>query len=618
MSLISCTLTIAGQDIADQPEDVPTTTAALDGLTLAWGRESLTDQPSASVLSAQVSIPPDQSAAVLDTLTVGTPVTVTSTTPLWQQGDISLINTFETAYVAHAGTITPDGDSLVVQATTGGYYRGPLIGIAPGPLQDQLTNLGAWDDIRPISAGSQWTVSITVDGLTVNDRCALWALYFEHPWAASAELGELLDAHLAYPTKTLTATFTPPASRAGQWLGIGVNFAALGRLWGADSMTLWSDVTETWAQTGQATLTAPAIIPPQESATLTSRVFDGSITDLTAQWDPRLGTVLVSLRAADMSATLANIRLSDEPWPAEPAGARVSRLNAALPITNTFLIDEPLAAITVQTRDVDSAAASDVLDELAVSTGGVLWSTTHETSGAYLYLEDHASRPALEALTLDDTGAPTITPLPDRATVIEASRITRDSISLLRDTTGVASSVSVRWQEAGTDDQGNATLTDRTETVTDTNAIDAIGWRSMSVSTSLTSSTAAQRLALSLLTIASPQGWTLNGLTWDTTVSADDTAPDVEALTGLLDATRRIGAPIMLTDLPEWMPEAPYMPAYLEGGTYTYQDGAWTLDLTLTRPTKAGDAITWGQAPPTLTWEATTLTWAVIGTLTTN
>jgi hypothetical protein len=82
----------------------------------------------------------------------------------------------------------------------------------------------------------------------------------------------------------------------------------------------------------------------------------------------------------------------------------------------------------------------------------------------------------------------------------------------------------------------------------------------------------------------------------------------------ILDATTRIGLPILLTDVPAWSP-APTradVPLYLEGAKLTNHDGAWTLELlTSSAAAQGAAAITWDDVPPAWAWDQfdPTITW---------
>ena len=78
-------------------------------------------------------------------------------------------------------------------------------------------------------------------------------------------------------------------------------------------------------------------------------------------------------------------------------------------------------------------------------------------------------------------------------------------------------------------------------------------------------------------------------------------------------ATRRMGAPIRLTDLPPWIPGAPTRTAYLDGGSLelTATNPRWVISMNLTTATTEGAGLTWAETPTALTWQRTgAITWA--------
>ena len=140
-----------------------------------------------------------------------------------------------------------------------------------------------------------------------------------------------------------------------------------------------------------------------------------------------------------------------------------------------------------------------------------------------------------------------------------------------------------------------------------------IGVHQISVSTDLTTAAAAQDLAGDLLALAAPAGFFLTGLTWDTRVPQTAAAQVITAL----DARARIGLPLIITNVPEWIPGGPALPVYLEGGNYTYQRGRWILDLITSKTSLSAPSIAWADLPAALTWaRLSDLTWDQISSAT--
>lgn len=612
MSAVTCSLHIGGQVIADQPDDLRATTTALDGVSVTWGRDSVLDQPDAATASATISIPTGHAAAVLPALSVGTRMAILASATTWQATSATpIVTDWQNSHTLSGATRGGTRTRLTVDATHPATRR-VVLALAPGPLQADGQGRAAWDTIARISDGGTWTLTATITDLPSHTTVSLAPVYYTGPWANTAQLGPTLATRTT--PGTLTATITPPLARDGQWIGLALTAHPIGPTW-QQANTTWADTPTTWVSNARLTLTNPAITPPKTGARQTATVFEGPVTDVSARWDSASATVIATLTAADFTSTLSNLRIGDQPWPEEAAADRAHRITDLLPVPVDLSVDTTLAATRLQMRDVDSTSAISLLDEIAVSTGGVLWSTTHATTGEYLWLEDPTQRPALQRLTLTG-GHLTITPDASRALLLDASRVLLDSVTLTRDTSGAASVATVRWSDTETDDKGETKVTERTETLTNPDALSLLGYRTVSASTSLARQTDAVALAARLLALAAPRTWTLPSLTWDTDVAEDDSPADPATVLALLDATRRIAAPIILTSLPDWMPEGPALAGFCEGGTLTHEDGRWVIAMTITRPTTSIDSITWTQLPPPLTWDTTTLTWDETGTIT--
>jgi hypothetical protein len=70
----------------------------------------------------------------------------------------------------------------------------------------------------------------------------------------------------------------------------------------------------------------------------------------------------------------------------------------------------------------------------------------------------------------------------------------------------------------------------------------------------------------------------------------------------MLDGVQRCGLPITVTDLPDWAPSNPQSNYYLEGGTYTYENGYWRLALNLSPSGSMGASVEWAELDPTWQW----------------
>jgi hypothetical protein len=124
----------------------------------------------------------------------------------------------------------------------------------------------------------------------------------------------------------------------------------------------------------------------------------------------------------------------------------------------------------------------------------------------------------------------------------------------------------------------------------------------LGVSTQLTSAADGQAVANRKLARSAPGAWHANGLVWDTaTTSPNDLDQLVTALT-MLDMSARVGLLVTVTDVPAWIPLGPDLSAYLEGGTYTYEDGRWILETGLAPSSMSGASATWAELGPAWSW----------------
>lgn len=101
--------------------------------------------------------------------------------------------------------------------------------------------------------------------------------------------------------------------------------------------------------------------------------FSGHVTDVAAIPD-RLGSpARLAVTAVSRRARLGRTFVGDAPWPAELDGARAGRILAlAAPVVGAPVGIVDGGTVDVLSRDVDRQPALNLLDELAVSTGGTL------------------------------------------------------------------------------------------------------------------------------------------------------------------------------------------------------------------------------------------------------
>jgi hypothetical protein len=257
---------------------------------------------------------------------------------------------------------------------------------------------------------------------------------------------------------------------------------------------------------------------------------------------------------------------------------------------------------------VDRQPAAGLLQQLATSCAGALWTATHLVTGQVMRIEDISARPA--ALTLEQNGFVHVVPSPAaEATALPVTACSIDAapVRFLLDMTDTVSMVNLTWREQTTDPGPPPVLrpTDRFVEVTAPETLAMIGARRLSVSTQLATEADAAAQATQWLARSSVVAWRIDGLTWDTT---GDLGPaEISAVMQLLDGTRRNGLPITLTDLPDW---AGPMTAgqdrvalYVEGGSYDYRAGSWVLTLTTSSATgSAVGSFPWTASEPGWRW----------------
>lgn len=191
---------------------------------------------------------------------------------------------------------------------------------------------------------------------------------------------------------------------------------------------------------------------------------------------------------------------------------------------------------------------------------------------------------------------------PDTGFNLSACVVLRDPVTWVQDVSDVVTRVAVGWKVQGTDDEGNPTTSDATEQVVDADMEVLYGTRRVQVSTELQSATDAANVASRVLARTSDTDWRAEGITID-----DDDVETGNAGTTLvldmLDGTSRIGAPVVLGDLPVWTPAGSVAGVYLEGGTYRFIGGRWVLDLVLSSAAGLGQSAQWDQLDPAWTWD---------------
>lgn len=370
----------------------------------------------------------------------------------------------------------------------------------------------------------------------------------------------------------------------------------------------WSGYHPTWDELATFKVSGLQMLAPLAGVAQSAYVFSGRITDVITAWDGS-DTAEVQVIAQDWLAELANRFVGDTPWGQETLGERAQRIVSLSGQPVTLSTDAGVAGLQVTYRDVDRQAAEALLQQLATSCGGILWTATHLVTGQVMRIEDVNARPA--ALTLSDVGTGLVHIVPSAAAIANALPITAcdidaDPVRFILDMTDTISMVAVQWLEQTVDPGPPAVTkpTQRSVEVIAPNTMAVIGSRRLSISTQLVTLGDANTQATSWLARRSTLAWRIENLRWDSTGDLSPIA--IHALLTLLDGTARNGLPIALTDLPAWAGPMTHgqseVALYVEGGTYSYSAGSWVLELDTSSAT--------GSASGDLPWQNLDAGWS--------
>lgn len=180
-----------------------------------------------------------------------------------------------------------------------------------------------------------------------------------------------------------------------------------------------------------------------------------------------------------------------------------------------------------------------------------------------------------------------------RVAQISACDLLAAPARFVQDVADVVNVVSVRWLEQTLDDDGKPAPTERAVIVTDAPMIAQLGTRRLSLGTILASAAAAQIVAAGILARTDTTDYRVSGLAL---LAGELTDRDQQLVTRLLDGTARNGLPLVLVDLPDWSPAGDAASLYLEGGTYSYVGGRWSLDLVVSSAGASGVGLPWNKA----------------------
>lgn len=624
-----CEVWIDGQRAACTASDLEAGLATvLDGLSMNWGRATILEQPGVGTCSFKIRDNQiDDSPDLLSMIHVGSTADVYASATIPSQGDESIMidGSFEGLMPgpvpgsrAHllggtAASIVPGGvdgvQALQFQRDTVAAAPAQVV-LPPMPFEADGLNPDAWDYVARIRQGDEWHYSVSVK-LPPGRTGHVVAVPYAGPWKSAALDESLLDidstsipGDLQWHRVTGTIRSSSPEP---VWVGLGVLVTLpSGEAWNVQPPAeTWADQTLRWMDYEVAYVDNVEVLVPN----VTERrvlVFSGHVTDATLRAANSDTAVEIDITAADYGASLENDTIGDEPWPQQTVGIRASRINELARLDMPLNVDPGLAEVTVAARDVDAQPVLGLLQDLAQSAGGTLWTTTHATLGPYLWMEDPQSREAVLQLELQG-GVIVVAPTDAHAAIISARDVLRDPVEWNQSVAEVVTAVNVRWMDQVVGEDYVVETVERTATATDEIGIETYGLRRLSVSTELTTAQDALALSEQLLRASRGTDWKAQGYTIDfgqiqkmipTVTNTDRTT----ALMDMLDGTTRIGLALLLIELPTYTPTGVEASAYLEGGNYTYSNGSWSLDLTISPSMGQGHSAEWEELPPAWRW----------------
>ena len=590
----------------------------LSGLKVDWGRSTAVDQPEPSSLGLSF-VQHAGTSEFLRSLAVGRTLDVTATGRI-DTGDVAnVMSQGDFEGLAAGSSVSSKHSNAAVTVATEQQHSGAqsararaTTATAPSwvvfPPAPFSADLSAWDAIPRVSKGETWAGSAWVLARS-GSTATLQAVAFTDPTGNSGTyvpIGPVIDAPGIGAWVQLTL---PPLviGQTGRWVGLRVSFDRLGPAW-VDVPGAWTaQGTTAWLDMASGYVDDLVLNAPPGGTDRTVLVFQGRITDMEAKYLADLvgGSTQVDITAKDFTADLANNRIGDVPWLVEALETRVDRILVLAGTGVTAQVDGSIAATQVTWRDVDSQPAAELVTELAQSVAGVAWSAVHDPGGQYYWIEDPRNRTALYLLSMGGTGQAEIIPNPSAPDAIQltASNVLEEPIRWTQDVGDVATRVDVTWLTQGVDDKGQPTTTETHALVVNATLEESLGQRGFSVSTQLISAADAQRVATTLLAAQHSAEWRLSGITWSIRYEAEMSRDEMVAALDLLDGTVRIGHSLGISALPPWVPLAGSVVVYLEGGSYTFEDGEWVLEM-VGSSSGQGQSVTWATVDPTWPWSA--------------
>lgn len=608
---VACWVDIAGTRV-DDGSTGESAVWAMSGLQVQWGRTTTVDQPDTSTASFDIADYTGDSTfaalcatgQVVDVYGNGTEWTGD---PFQTLPDPSFDDPAAGNVEAAAGvTATVAGGVLTVNTGKTSNWKNGWVAKLPGV--PNLLDPAAWDNVPRTALGQTWTINVGAAVVPTGMALGVGVVLLDSPADTVAKhvaAGQV--SWTTWPTGTAyTRKYQPTV--AGKWVAVVV---AVNAAWtwdatafGAAGLT-WDTAPGTWDEAARFTVDDVTAWVPAAGAVRTVLVFSGRITDAVAVWDQNIGACVTTVTAADMSADLANRDVGATPWPVHTLAARVAAILTAAGVagTTTTRIDPTIAGTLLTRMDVDRQSAYPMLADVATSVDGVLWPAGHVVTGPYLWFESLTSRRPVLALSMSGGVAVVVPDTSGMGVVVSACSLDLDPVTWAQTNADIATRAVVTWQD-------QTTTPDTTERTTQLVLADMeaqsnrFGVRRVSVQTQLTTAAAANAVADAVLTRLSRSGsWRVGGLRYTVPVLVG--TDEVSTVLDLLDGTRRIGAPILITDLPAWSPApADELAGYVEGGTYRFDDGAWVLELAVSNGDGIGAGARWDDMTAAYTWDS--------------
>lgn len=395
-----CVVYVDGVRFADgQPTEADDEPVALTDLQVVWGRNNTLDQPAPATCTFQVLDLPG-GTRFGDVLHIGARISVRADATIYPDPTVSTIPTLIPGPILN-GTATGSGTASNTLLAVG--PTGPALLVTYPPRAYSL-DPSAWDAVPRSLAGQAWRLKLAATFPPAllgwrNYAAELRGVAFTSPAGPGVALPDAqVLAAPAVGDAAFDLTFVPPA---GVWLGLQLRIYPVGPAWVDLGPGSWSSLdARSWDSLGTFVVSGLQMLAPATGALRSGEVFDGRVTDMTARYSLDVGGTLVDVIAQDLTAELGNRYVGAAPYPLEDIRTRFSRIVTDSGQLIKSTVDAGVAAVQVSYQDIDSQPATALLQMLARSVAGVLWSATSLSSGPFLRLEDVNARPALLKLVM--------------------------------------------------------------------------------------------------------------------------------------------------------------------------------------------------------------------------